>query len=195
MSNSILRYAAIALASFVVLSTSAMAQSTILVVDTAKVIRDSSVGKYAESQLNAIGKSMESELKAQTSPLESKSRTLKTALEGKKTMAEVNQTLQARPDLQQAMKDVQAGQVKVAQESKIKNVEFSVTERKAFAAIATKVKEIIDQVAVERGADLVMDKSTVVYNSSAVDITQTVLSRLNSQMTTVSITRERLPRQ
>lgn len=195
MSKSFIRFVAISIAAFSMMSANALAQSKVLVVDTAKVIRDSTVGKYAESQLNAIGKSMESELKAQTSPLETKSKTLKTALEGKKTMAEINQTLQARPDLQQAMKDVQTGQAKIAQESKIKNVEFSVTERKAFASIAKKVKEIIDQVAVERGADIVVDKNSVIYNSSAVDVTQTVLSRLNSQMTTVSITRERLPRQ
>jgi len=179
----------------IAMPSAAMAQSRVLVVDTAKVVRDSIVGKYAGTQLSAIEKSMESELKTQASPYQSKTQTLNTAFEGKKTLAEINQTLQARPDLQQVMKDVQQGEARLEQELKIKSVEFQRTEQKTYAAIAGKVREIIDQVAVERGADVVLDKNaTVVYVSGAVDITDTVLSRLNSQMTTVPITRERIPR-
>ena len=76
----------------------------------------------------------------------------------------------------------------------MKSYEFQATEQKAYAQIAKKVKEIVDQVAKERNADLVMDKNRAIYTSSSVDITSAVMSRLNSQMTTVSIVRERIPR-
>ena len=55
------------------------------------------------------------------------------------------------------------------------------------------MKTIIDQIARERNADVVLEKQLVIYGEPA-DITSTVLARLNSQMTTVPVTRERLPR-
>ena len=189
-----LRIAALAATAMVVMSSQAIAQSKILVVDTAKVISESTVGKYAESQLNSIGKSMESEIKAQTSPLSSKAKTLNSALGGKKTIAEVQQTFKSRPDLAKQYQELEIGKRKIAQESQVKTIEFQATEQKAYAQIAKKVKEIIDQIAREQNADVVFDKARVIYVNSAVDVTPTVMSRLNSQMTTISITRERLPR-
>ena len=55
------------------------------------------------------------------------------------------------------------------------------------------MKIIIDQIAQERNADVVLEKSLVIYGGPA-DVTDTVISRLNSQLTTVPVTRERLPR-
>lgn len=158
------------------------------------VISESTVGKYAETQLNSIGKSMESEIKAQTSPLSSKAQTLNSALEGKKTVQELQATFKSRPDLQKQLQELEVGKRKIAQETQVKSYEFQATEQKAYAQIAKKVKEIVDQVAKERNADLVMDKNRAIYTSSSVDITSAVMSRLNSQMTTVSIVRERIPR-
>ena len=184
----------IAASSILMMSTQAIAQTTILVVDTAMVISESTVGKYAETQLNSIGKSMESEIKAQTSPLSSKAQTLNSALEGKKTVQELQATFKSRPDLQKQLQELEVGKRKIAQETQVKSYEFQATEQKAYAQIAKKVKEIVDQVAKERNADLVMDKNRAIYTSSSVDITSAVMSRLNSQMTTVSIVRERIPR-
>lgn len=184
----------IAASSVLMMSTQAIAQTTILVVDTAMVISESTVGKYAETQLNSIGKSMESEIKAQTSPLSSKAQTLNSALEGKKTVQELQATFKSRPDLQKQLQELEVGKRKIAQETQVKSYEFQATEQKAYAQIAKKVKEIVDQVAKERNADLVMDKNRAIYTSSSVDITSAVMSRLNSQMTTVSIVRERIPR-
>lgn len=194
MSYKTLRLAAFTAAVFFAMSASAFAQTKILVVDTGKVIQDSTVGKYAEGQLNSIGKSMQAEIKRAASPLESKSKTIKTAIEGKKSVAEIQQTFKARPDLQKQLQELEVGKRKMAQESQVKSYEFTATERKAYMQIAKKVQTIIDQVARERGADLVLEKTATLYAGSSVDITSTVLSRLNSQMTTVSVTRERMPR-
>jgi len=64
--------AAMGVAVAILFSASALAQSTILVVDTGRVLRDSDVGKHIARQLETIGKSMEAEAKAKASPLESK---------------------------------------------------------------------------------------------------------------------------
>ena len=66
-----------------VFSISAFAQSTILVVDTGRVLRDSDVGKHISTQLASIGSSMQSETQAKTSAMESKGKSLNEELKGK----------------------------------------------------------------------------------------------------------------
>ena len=56
------------------------------------------------------------------------------------------------------------------------------------------MQEIIEAIAKERGADVVLDKSTIIYGGP-VDITDAVLQRLNTQMTRISVVRERMPQQ
>ena len=71
--------------------------------------------------------------------------------------------------------------------------ELKITEAKAIGQINQRLKTIINQIAKERNADVVLEKSLVIYGGPA-DVTDLVISRLNSQLTTVPVTRERLPR-
>ena len=75
--------ALVGVATTLCLSAAAMAQSTILVVDTNRVLRDSEVGKHIARQLETIGKSIEAEAKASATPLEAKGKSLQTQLKGK----------------------------------------------------------------------------------------------------------------
>jgi len=73
------------------------------------------------------------------------------------------------------------------------NQEMQITRQKAIIPVMKKFAEIVKQVGSERNADAVMDRNSVLYMSPTSDITQTVLSRLDSQMTTTPVVRERLP--
>jgi len=166
----------------------AMAQSTILVVDTQRVLRDSDVGKHIARQLETIGKSMEAEAKAKASPLESKSKSLEAQLKGV-----TPQSLQANPGLQQQIKSFREDQQKVAIDVQYKQKEMQITEAKAVQKVQERLRVILKAVVAERNADVVLERSLVIYGDP-VDVTDTVISRLNGQMKTVSVTRERLPR-
>jgi len=174
-------------ASFI-FAASAMAQSTILVVDTQRVLRDSEVGKHIARQLKTIGSSMEAEAKAKASPLESKGKSLEAQLKGV-----TPQSLQANTALQQQIKsfrqDQQAVQVDVAYKQK----EMQITEAKAVQKVQERLRGILKSIVAERNADVVLERSLVIYGDP-VDVTDTVISRLNAQMKTVPVTRERLPR-
>ena len=178
----------------------AAAQSNILVVDRAKVFNDSEVGKHVARQLETIATTMNSELDSQELSVKSTAqalnndvKSLQAQLQGK-SQQEVMQTVSARPDLEQKYKDYISGVKKVQGESQIKKIELEITQQKAMMEVMKKMNAIIDTVAVERGASVVLDKSNVIYTSPSVDITSTVLSRLNSQATRIPVTRERLPR-
>ena len=165
------------------------AQSTILVVDTQKVLKDSIVGQHVARQLEAIYTSAGSEIKAKRSPLETKAKSLQAQLKTKSSVEE----LRSDASLQAQAKSLQADQQKFQVEQYYTERELKITEAKAIGQINQRLGTIINQIAKERNADVVLEKSLVIYGGPA-DVTDLVISRLNSQLTTVPVTRERLPR-
>ena len=181
-----------ALAGFVVAASFAgasFAQSTILVVDTQKVLKDSIVGQHVARQLETIYTSASSEMKAKRSPLESKAKSLQAQLSTKTSV----EAIRADMALQSQAQALQTDQQKLQREEYYTAQELKITEQKALGQVSQRLKTIIDQIAKERNADVVLEKSLVIYGGPA-DVTDVVISRLNSQLTTVPVTRERLPR-
>jgi len=185
-----IRYLLVGIVALFSFSTQAFAQSTVLVLDQSRVLRDSEVGKHIQRQLESIGKAMDSEFKASTTPIVS---------ERDRLIAEVQSigpdAVKSRPDLQARAKTLAEKGQKQQVEAKYKQAELQVTEQKAIAKVNEKLKVILETLVAERNADVILDRSLVMYGGTSVDITETVISRLNSQMRTVTVTRERLPRQ
>jgi len=165
------------------------AQSTILVVDTQKVLKDSIVGQHVSRQLESIYTSASSEMKAKRSPLETKAKSLQAQAQAKGS----NEALRADTALISQAKTLQADQQKYQIEEYYTTQELKITEAKALGLVSKRLQAIIDQIAQERNADVVLEKSLVIYGGPA-DVTDVVISRLNSQVTSVPVTRERLPR-
>jgi len=173
----------------IALSGTAYAQSTILIVDQNKVLRESDVGKHVQRQIQSIAKSMETEMKSQASPLTSERDRLVNEL---KTMDK--SALASRPDLQKRAQDLMQKGQKQQIEAQYKQRELAITEQKALKKINDQLAKILEKIVAERSADIILDRSVVIYGGKTTDVTTTVLSRLNSQMRTVTVTRERLPR-
>ena len=165
------------------------AQSNILVVDTKKVLKDSIVGKHVSRQLETIYTSANSEMKAKRSPLESKAKSIQAQAKAKGSA----EALRADTALLSQAQSLQADQQKYQIEEYYTTQELKITEAKALGLVSKRLQTIIDQIARERKADVVLEKSLVIYGGPA-DVTDLVISRLNSQMTSVPVTRERLPR-
>lgn len=180
--------ASVALIASIMFSAAAFAQSTILVVDQNKLMRESEVGKHIERQLDSIAKSMKSELDAATSPLKSEGATLEAEM---KALGSTD--LSTRPDLKSRFSSLMQKSQKQQLEAKYKQKELQITEAKAYQKVNETLKNILQTVVAERNADVVLDRSLVIYGQPA-DVTDVVMSRLNSKLKTVSVTRERLPR-
>ena len=180
---------AIAFLFAIAFSTASHAQSTILVVDTGRVIKESIVGQHVARQLETIYTSANSEIKAKRSPLESKVKSLQSQIQSKGSIEAVRTDTALRAQAQA----LQTDQQKLKLEEYYTANELKITEEKALRQVSQRMKIIIDQIAKERNADVVLEKSLVIYGGPA-DVTDTVISRLNSQLTTVPVTRERLPR-
>ena len=182
------RLAILGLSLSLLTSLQAYAQSTILVVDTQRVIRESEVGKHIARQLETISKSMDAEFQATASPYQTKAKSLQAQLKG-----QTRQTLQADTALQAQIRSLKADEVKVQEDLYYKQQELKVTEAKAIEKVNVRLREVLKKIVEERNADVVLERSLVIYGDPA-DVTDTVISRLNAQVKTVLVTRERLPR-
>lgn len=180
---------AIGAITLIAMTSTAMAQSTILIVDQARVLRESEVGKHVARQIESIGKSMESEMKASSSPLTSERDRLMNELKNMDKAA-----LASRPDLQKRAQDLMTKGQKQQVEAQYKKAELEITQKKALQKVNERLAKILEKIVAERNADIILDRSLVIYSGKTADVTDTVLSRLNSEMRTVTVTRERLPR-
>lgn len=163
---------------------------TVIVVDGQKVLRDSQVGQHVRRQLESIKSQMEAEAKSSSNPLVSERDSLMAQLKDM-DMA----TLKTRPDLTKRAQELQVKGQKQGIELRYKQQELLMTEQEAFVKVAEKVDSIIKSLAAEKNASVVLDKSVTIYTAGSVDMTSTVISRLNSQMKTTPVNRKRLPRQ
>ena len=182
------RLAIFGLAISIFASAQAYAQSTILVVDTQRVIRESDVGKHIARQLETISKSMDAEFKATASPYQTKAKSLQEQLKGKTA-----QNLRTDTALQAQIRSLKADEVKVQEDLYYKQNEIKLTEAKAVEKVNVRLREVLKSIVAERNADVVLERSLVIYGDPA-DVTDTVISRLNAIVKTVPVTRERLPR-
>ena len=153
------------------------------------MLQESIVGKHVARQLETIYSSAGSEIKARLSPLETKQKSLQAQASTKTSIEEIRADASLRAQAQALQTDKQKLQV----EQYYTEQELKITQIKAVGQVSKRVETIIGQIARERNADVVIDKSQVIYGDPA-DITDLVISRLNSQLTTVPVTRERLPR-
>ncbi len=182
------RLSMVIFAAFMIAGT-AQAQNAILVVDSGKVLRDSSAGKSVASQLAAIQKTIEAEAQSALTPLKGEQASIQQQIQGLS-----NTELQSNTTLAAQIKSYQERGAKAQIEVQYKGAELQATERKAKLEVAKKIDSVIAEVAKERGAAVVLEKSLMLYSTSAVDVTAEVLSRLNRQLPSVTVTRERLPR-
>lgn len=184
-----LKSAAIVAAASLTMAHTALAQSTILVVDQARVLRDSAAGKHVKRQIESIGKQMESEIKSQVTPLTGERDRLVNELKNISVDA-----LKTRPDLQQRAKSLQEKGQKSQVEAAYKQRELQITEQKAIMKINKELEQVLEALVKERNADIILDRSLVIYGGKTSDVTDTVISRLNGKIQSVSVVRERLPR-
>ncbi|NNC38949.1 MAG: OmpH family outer membrane protein [Hyphomonadaceae bacterium] len=181
--------AAIVAAASLTMAQTAIAQSTILVVDQARVLRDSAAGKHVKRQIESIGKQMETEIKSQVTPLTGERDRLVAELKNISVDA-----LKTRPDLQQRAKSLQEKGQKSQVEAAYKQRELQITEQKAIMKINKELEAILEALVKERNADIILDRSLVIYGGKTADVTDTVISRLNGKIQSVTVVRERLPR-
>ena len=147
-------------------ATAAQAQTKIVVVRSADVVRDSVQFKAAETK-------MKGEFEKRRSDLESQAKAFGEDVKNYQRDAD---TLSADQRAKKE-KDLNARQVDLNFAQKKFQEDLATRDRELTQDMMGKIKDVISQVAKEKGADIVVQDP--VYSSAGVDITADVLKRLN----------------
>jgi len=158
---------------------------SILVIDTAKIVRESTVGKYMNTRLKSIGTTMQAEFEAKKKPVESEMTSIGSVLKTKKTQQEILQD----QSLTKRIVENKQKQAVVQNDLINKNAELQILQKKATAEIVQKIDEIAIRIAKQRNASIVLDKSAVIYGASTIDITADVTTKLNVEKPSIAINR------
>ncbi|MEM9938968.1 MAG: OmpH family outer membrane protein [Pseudomonadota bacterium] len=169
----------------------ASAQGTnVVIIDQAKIMRDSAAGKDIRTKLQSIGQSIERELQPTATSLQTEGQQLDAKAQGK-----TQQQILADQALTAEITAYARKAQQFERQSQIAAQELALTERKAwndfFVALRPVMKEVVD----ERGAQVMVDRSNAVYTDPSVDVSDLVISKMDAATPSISVVRQKMPTQ
>ena len=170
-------------------SAASFAQS-VLVMNEQRILRESAVGQHITSRLEAIGQEIQAELEPQQASIQAESEALNAELS-----ALSEDAIRQRPDLASRYEALQRDAAGFEQTRRIRAQELAATEQQAMRPVLPMLQEVLQEIVNERNADVLIDRSTVVYARDSVDITASAIERLNQRITTTPVNRVRVPTQ
>ncbi|GGB59730.1 MULTISPECIES: OmpH family outer membrane protein [Henriciella] len=164
--------------------------STVVVIDQARIMRDSAGGKDIITKVNGIETTMQNELKPTADSLATEGQALE-AKTANMTMEAISADAALRAEVEAYARKAQDFNRK----RQIASAELQATERKAWSDFFTAMQPVLQEVVAEKGADIMLDRSDAVWAGSAVDATDLVISKMNAKLPTVNVVRQKLPTQ
>ena len=175
----------------VVAAAPAVAQGTkIIVVDQARVLRESKAGKDIASKIETIEGQMKRELEPTANSLESLGKSIEA-----KTANMTPEAMRADENLKSEARNFRTKLADLSKERDKRATELALTERKASIAFSQALGPVLEQVMQEEGADIMMSASDVMIAMGGTDVTDKVIAKLDASTPSISVTRERLPAQ
>ena len=164
--------------------------ANIVVIDQARILRESAGGQDIQRKLQAIGQTIQSELQAEQSALETEGRALEGRLANKSEEA-----IRADTGLVSQMQSFQRKQQAFVQKGQIRQQELAQTEQNAIAEFYSALEPVLEQVLAERGGNLMVERSSVLIAQPSLDATTLAISKINASKPSVTVSRVRLPAQ
>ena len=164
--------------------------SNVVVIDQAKIMRDSAGGKDIINKVNAIETTMQNELKPTADSLATEGQSLD-AKTANMTMEAIGADPTLRAEVEAYARKVQDFNRK----RQIASAELQATERAAWGEFFTAMQPVLQEVVTEKGADIMLDRSDAVWAGASVDATDLVISKMNAKLPTVNVVRQKLPTQ
>ena len=153
----------------------------VCVVDVDRVLGESAVGKAAAARLQQLANVVKSELTAEQDALVKDAQAFQTA------RATLTQDVADKRDA-----DLQVRNNALQRKADLRQRELQATQQKAFNRIAVELDPVEAQVYQQRQCAILFTRDAVSASNPAMDITPTVITALNSRISTLTFERERL---
>ena len=168
----------------------ASAQSTVIVIDRTQIFGQSLAGQDIRTKIQGIETTMQGELQ----PVAQQLGTEGTALETK-TQGMSREAILADAALRTEVEAYARKAGEFNRDRQIASQELALTERKALIDFNTALVPVLREVVAENSANVILDKSQVVFVDDATDVTASVITKLNASTPTIAVVRQKLPTQ
>lgn len=159
----------------------------IITYDQARVMRDTSGGKDITSKVTAIGNTMKTELETEGRALDTEGKSLET-----RTANLTREALAADASLRTQLEGFGRKRQAFQQKSQIRQAELQRTEQTAWAEFFKALQPVIQEVANERSAQIVLERTTMAYSAPNLDVTDLIISKMNARRPSFTVTRARI---
>jgi len=164
--------------------------TTVVVIDQRKIMRDSRAGKDIQTKMKSIEGQIKRELESTSRSLESEGKSIEA-----RTKNMTPQAVAADANLKSQVESFYKKAGEFNRTRQIRARELQITERKAWNEFFKALQPVLQEVVNEKGAQIMMDRSSTVFANPSLDASASVISKLDSRKPTINVVRERLPAQ
>lgn len=169
----------------------ATAQGTkVLVYDQQRVMRESRAGQDIVGKLKAMGDSTANQLKPEGEGLENERKSLE-ARTANLTPQQISADAGLKAQVESFGRRFQTYTQKVQKNGQ----ELALTERDAWRQFFQALEPVLNEVATQRGAQIMLERSSVVYVSPTVDVTAEIIAKMDGRLSSVAVVRKSIPTQ
>lgn len=162
--------------------------STVVVIDRVQIFARSKAGQDIQAKMANIEQAMQAELKPTVDALTAERASLDAKAQGKTQEAILADTALTSEIEQHAIK---ARQFNVARQVAAR--ELQMTERQALGEFNNALIPVLRQVVAERGANVILDNSQVVFVDEATEVSADVIAKLDAATPTINVVRQKMP--
>lgn len=162
--------------------------TTVLVMDTDRVLNTATVGVFIRDRLNAIGEEISGELASEEEAVRVDVEAFNT-----ETADQTEEQIAADEALSSRRAELQNRVIALGVSEQVKQRELAATRQAALEPVHAALQEVLQEVVAEKGADVLVERSLLIYVGEGADITDEVIEKLNAKMTEVPVERVRLP--
>lgn len=159
----------------------------IITYDQARIMQETTGGKDISQKVSAIGNSMKTELESEGRALDTESKSLET-----RTANLTREALAADTNLRTQLEAFGRKRAAFQQKSQIRQAELQRTDQAAWGEFFKELQPAIAEVAAERNAQLVIERSQASFVSPNLDVTSILISKMNSRKPSFTVTRARI---
>lgn len=160
----------LALVCAVLLATPAFA-TTILVMDETRIVSQSAAGKSVLAQLKSIGEQINTELSNERKAIGAE----------RDRIAAQSQTL-SQDQLKQRVEALGKRATSFEQLMRRRAAEMEATKKKAMGTINQHLQPVLQQITTAKGADILVDRSQLVFAKPGIDISAEVITKLDAKL-------------
>lgn len=169
----------------------ASAQGTnVVVIDRLQIVAQSKAGQDIRTKIQSIEASMQAELQPAATKLQNDGTAIET-----KTQGMTPEAMRADAALRTEVEAYARQANEFNRDRQIAAQELALTERQALAEFNAALVPVLREVVAERGANIILDKSSLVFVDDATDVTASVITKLDAASPTINVVRQKLPPQ